>query len=691
MIDRVAGLSRRRKNGQSGFTLIELLVVIIILGILAAVVVFSVSGINDNGEEAAAQIDVRTLRTAEEAHFAQYGTYATEADLVSGGFLNEESSLHNVVLGAGGTSYAITCADTEPCSTMKVGAEQDLYFLVPTASGSSVQAANLGMSPTNANIFEGLIRMSPTYDLIPVLALSWTAIPSAGRVDASSAPLPNPFPGVNNTWRFVLRPGVTFHNGAPMDAQAVKEGLFDRLANVGGGTIRSGLCSGPAPCATYTSSAQVVDNTCTTTSNCVIDFTPRVENLRVPEQIVHPTNGVVAPGTVAGTTGSSFEAVGTGPFSFVSYTQGSELKVTRNESYWGSKALLKGIDFLFYPDNTVRKQALEAGDIDFAFGILKTDVAGLTSGGFTASQSPVGAYQALLANIHPDPNYVPSNPADCSTAPGGECHDLLTDINIRKAISHAIDRDDLVDVNHSGLATTDQTFVPPTALAPYQSTITGYSFNLATANSLLDASGWTGPTDGPDNARTRADGRVLELTLVTGFPSAAANDPVDTYIKGVLANVGIRINIYRASGSAGNPLSYSNRMASGQGDLYLDLGNQNDANPAFLPGLLYYTGTGAPLTLGNYAIRFAPDPVGASPQGACCVFNDSIFSTFTASTLDPVRQAVATAIHDMVDTKAIKIVLAGIPRVYMMDPSVQGFLPPPAFIHTFWGSVAKTA
>lgn len=65
----------RRASGQAGFTLIELLVVIIILGILAAVVVFSVSGIDSNAQDSACTIDERTLRTAAEAYYAEENAY----------------------------------------------------------------------------------------------------------------------------------------------------------------------------------------------------------------------------------------------------------------------------------------------------------------------------------------------------------------------------------------------------------------------------------------------------------------------------------------------------------------------------------------------------------------------------------------------------------------------------------------
>ena len=121
MMERIA--ERRKAAGEGGFTLIELLVVIIILGILAAVVVFAVGGVGDKGQSSACKIDTRTIRTAEEAMYAQTGAYAQstntpatppggqatalpsdETALVSGGFLSENSTLHYVSDVVGGTT-----------------------------------------------------------------------------------------------------------------------------------------------------------------------------------------------------------------------------------------------------------------------------------------------------------------------------------------------------------------------------------------------------------------------------------------------------------------------------------------------------------------------------------------------------------------------------------------------------------
>lgn len=86
MFDRVRAA---RQNKDGGFTLIELLIVIVILGILAAVVVFSVRGIQDRGQAAACKADITTIQTAEEANYAKLGAYATLLDLKANGFIRD--------------------------------------------------------------------------------------------------------------------------------------------------------------------------------------------------------------------------------------------------------------------------------------------------------------------------------------------------------------------------------------------------------------------------------------------------------------------------------------------------------------------------------------------------------------------------------------------------------------------------
>ena len=108
---------KEKNREDGGFTLIELLVVIVIIGILAGVVVFAVNGIQDRGEDSACAADRETLTVAQEANFAQNGAYATEAQLVTNGFIQSESDLWNTApTGSGATAdYTMTADPDSDC------------------------------------------------------------------------------------------------------------------------------------------------------------------------------------------------------------------------------------------------------------------------------------------------------------------------------------------------------------------------------------------------------------------------------------------------------------------------------------------------------------------------------------------------------------------------------------------------
>ena len=102
---------------EHGFTLIELLVVIAILGILAAVVVFSVNGITDRGKKSACQTDTSTIQTALEAFDAKNGGYPATLAVIAAApdkFLNSPVTATNPSQVAGyaytasGTSFSVT-------------------------------------------------------------------------------------------------------------------------------------------------------------------------------------------------------------------------------------------------------------------------------------------------------------------------------------------------------------------------------------------------------------------------------------------------------------------------------------------------------------------------------------------------------------------------------------------------------
>jgi prepilin-type N-terminal cleavage/methylation domain-containing protein len=105
---------RKDRKSESGFTLIELLIVIVILGILAAIVAFSVRGITDRGNVSACKAEVKTVATAEEAYYAKNGSYASLANLNTGGFLRDGTPVY--VASASAVDGSLTMVAGAPCT-----------------------------------------------------------------------------------------------------------------------------------------------------------------------------------------------------------------------------------------------------------------------------------------------------------------------------------------------------------------------------------------------------------------------------------------------------------------------------------------------------------------------------------------------------------------------------------------------
>ena len=105
---------------DKGFTLVELLIVIVILGILATVTVFAVTGITNKGKTSACNADLKVLQTAEEAYSANNGSYTTnQQQLVDAGLMHSVSGKFTISLLApsgAAASYKLTGVSPGDCA-----------------------------------------------------------------------------------------------------------------------------------------------------------------------------------------------------------------------------------------------------------------------------------------------------------------------------------------------------------------------------------------------------------------------------------------------------------------------------------------------------------------------------------------------------------------------------------------------
>lgn len=502
---------------------------------------------------------------------------------------------------------AVTAAQDAPSGELVIGVTSDDYRIDPP------ERANIGYYPLNTNIFEALVRLTTDYQIEPMLAESWEFIEP-------------------NTYRFTLRQGVTFHDGAPLTAEAVVWSM-SRIAQAGGGILLID-----------DQSTQAIDD-------MTVEITPAQPNRRLLQQLNHPNESIVA-----ANSNPAEVRIGTGPFREVEYVKDDRYVVEAFDGYWGDDRPRVGrITFRFYPDPTTRVLALQSGEVDLISQVPPEAAAQLEADGqFQLSVSGVGAYQALYINIH-----------------GQEPYDLGADRAVREAVALAIDKETIVNGVWQGFADPSTTMIPPTILGPAASTIQPIVSDLERAKQILDAAGWA---SGDDGIREK-DGRALKLTMISGFPSAEVHRSMPEFVQAQLRDAGIEVEIVQTPDTA----TYETRLAAGEGDLWAEVGSQNDGNPCFLPDLLFST----PLPDGDpesamYGNAFAP--------GAA--FDDFIGQCRSATSIEELQESAAGAMNVIIDDDFVVLPLAGTRQIYGHSGHVQGLDPHPSGLNQRWTAVS---
>ena len=342
-----------------------------------------------------------------------------------------------------------------------------------------------GWVASQSGMSENLFRLSPTnFGPEPWLATEAT------HVD----PL---------TWEIKLRSGVKFHNGAVMDAAAVKASL-ER-------TIRLSEAS-----ADSLGIDTIVANDEHTITITTLEPRPTLPGL-LPTPGIAITDAAAADASGEG----NFIAAGalTGPYIPTEYIQKERLSSVANDSYWGGAPPLAGIEHVAIPDTNSRELALQAGDIDVAVNI-----------------SPEGAQ---TIDAHPE--------LQARTAGFGTAavmwwvnfeRPALADPLVRRAVSLSIDRESIAGlVAPAGSGSFAELLLPEALVSCPGVNAPGY--DTAQARDLLAEAGYV-DTDG--DGFVDKDGQPLEI-IIGGYPQRFQLPIMAEAAQAMLADVGIKAEV----------------------------------------------------------------------------------------------------------------------------------------------------
>jgi peptide/nickel transport system substrate-binding protein len=285
-----------------------------------------------------------------------------------------------------------------------------------------------------ANLYEGLTRFLADGSIAPALAESWT-ISEDGL-----------------TYTFALRGGVAFHDGSSMTAEDAKFS-FDRARAEESTNAQKALFAG-------IDEVTAVDDT-------TLEITLSSPNGGFLRNLAWGDAVIVAPETIAD---AATAPVGTGPFKLARWVQGDRIELERNPDYWGEAPALEAATFKFISDPTAAFAAMMAGDID-AFP------------GYPAPET--------LVQFEADPRFkllIGSTEGETILSTNNKS-EALSDVRVRQAIAHAINRQEIIDGAMFGYGTPIGTHFAPHN--PDYLDLTGQSaFDPEKAKALLAEAGF---------------------------------------------------------------------------------------------------------------------------------------------------------------------------------------------------------
>jgi peptide/nickel transport system substrate-binding protein len=239
----------------------------------------------------------------------------------------------------------------------------------------------------------------------------------------------------------------------------------------------------------------------------------------LPAHILRPV--YEADGTIDNADWNNNPTVGCGPYLLAEWESGSFARFVRNENYWGTPPILDELFIRFVPDDTSQVAALVAGDADVGTFIPYNNVPALEQAGISIVTEPSGYNEGLFFLV---------------SAERG--HPALLDVNVRKAIAHAIDREAINRDLLLGLTKVPASFWDA---MPYYNNppLVNYPYDPEQAKSLLDAAGWV-----DSNMDGTRDKNGVELVLSYGTTIRDIRQDAQAVIQQQLGEIGIKVDLY---------------------------------------------------------------------------------------------------------------------------------------------------
>ena len=343
-----------------------------------------------------------------------------------------------------------------------------------------------------ANVFEGLTRYQSDGSVAPALAESW---------DVSEDGL---------VYTFMLRDGVTFHDGSVMDASDVKFSL-DRARAEDSTNAQKALFAG-------------------------IESVEVAGPLKIKVTLSAPNGGfvtnmawgdavIVAPESAAS---NATAPVGTGPFKLGRWVQGDRVELVENPDYWGEKPALKSATIKFISDPTAAFAAMMAGDLD----------------AFPNYPAP-----ETLAQFAADPRFrvvVGSTEGETILAMNNQREPFDNPL-VRRAVTHAIDRQAIIDGAMFGQGTPIGTHFAPHN-PDYVDLLANSQFDPELSRSLLAEAGlpdgFTTTLKLPPPSYARRGGEIIASQLrAVGIETEITNLEWAQWIEEVFTNKDFGLSI----------------------------------------------------------------------------------------------------------------------------------------------------